>query len=172
MSQARSSGCQDDADLQLALAFEGLQITVQGPKAKALSLVQRVTAELSTESTIPEVPTAVPAIPGDLSILAGKLSAASCLSPAERIQRAWVAGHHARAAILGKAPPRELILPIDLPSKFFAVAQGSGLQEPKILRSTFDFKQALKPAPGVVPVGHEFPSETEAIVYLAAAKTR
>lgn len=182
MSRGRSSGSQEDDDLRLALEFQGLQISVQGPSDKALAFVQRLSLDLAenagsgapssgSRSSIHE-PLQVPPCPAEVSALSTKLSAASILSPAERVQRAWLAGFHARAALDQRRAPTQEIVPIDLPSKFFVVVRGDGYPEPRIIRSYKDFERALRPISGPVPVGHDFPSETEALAYLAAVRKR
>lgn len=182
MSRGQSSGSQEDDDLRLALEFQGLQISVQGPSEKALAFVQRLSVDLAEtlgsgasssglRGSALE-PLQVPPCPAEVSALSTKLSAASILSPAERVHRAWLAGFHARAVLDQRKPPVQEIVPIDLPSKFFVVVRGDGYQEPKIIRSYKDFERALRPTSGPPPVGHDFPSETEALAYLAAVRKR
>ena len=65
--------------------------------------------------------------------------------------------------------PEFAIVELDLPSKFFVVLQGRGVREVKILRSAKDFKDLSEASVGPVFVGHGFPSETEAKVYIAGA---
>ena len=71
--------------------------------------------------------------------LANKLSAASVLTPEDRVLRAWLSAFHAKAALEGTSPPALRVVPIDLPSKYFAVARGADITEPKIRRSAKDF---------------------------------
>lgn len=180
MSQSRSSGSQDDAEFHLALSFEGLQVTVQGPKEKALALARRITTDLAEDQEkgyssrgASSEPLVVPPRPADLCILAGKLSAASCLTPAERIKRAWVSGFHSIAQLDRRTPPVDEVVPIDLPSKFFPVVQGVGISEPRILRNVYDYRQALRQSSGTWLWGqNSLRRRKQAIVYLAAIKKR
>lgn len=69
----------------------------------------------------------------------------------------------------GQPASEEPVISIDLPANFFVVLRGANISEPKILRSRREFSRALEGSeePGI---GHEFPSETEARVFLAGAR--
>lgn len=97
------------------------------------------------------------------------MSAASILSPQERVRRAWLCGLYARAQIDSTPQPSEPIVAIDLAAKYFVVLRGVGFTEPKTLRSAEGFKKVFKGRGPPFEVGHEFPSETEARAYLTAA---
>ena len=68
----------------------------------------------------------------------------------------------------GEQVPEEPIISIDLPANFFVVLRGTSLRTPKILRCRRDFAREIEGAEER-GVGHDFPSETEARVYLAGA---
>lgn len=182
MSQGPSSSS-GDGEINLAIQFQGLRISIQGPAAKALEFVQKLAPESS-----PDTATGGPSsassgsaprasqCPDQYLALATKLSAASVFSPKERVERAWLAGWLARTRLAGGYPepspepsPEFAIVELDLPSKFFVVLQGRGVREAKILRSAKDFKELSEVVSGPPFVGHGFPSETEAKVYIAGA---
>lgn len=78
-------------------------------------------------------------------------------------------GIAARRSIEGTVGVEEPILDIDLPNKYFVVAKCSSFEGAKIVRSSVDFKRLLGGGSAASAVGHGFPSETEARVYLVAA---
>jgi hypothetical protein len=173
-----------DGEISLAIQFQGLRISVQGPAAKALDFVQKLAPESnqtasSSDHPLPASSASAPRAsqcPDQYLALATKLSAASVFSPKERVERAWLAGWLARTRLTGayqepspEPNPEFAIVELDLPSKFFVVLQGRGVREVKILRSAKDFKDLSEASVGPVFVGHGFPSETEAKVYIAGA---
>ena len=176
MNQGPSPEQKDD-EVCLGLSFQGLQISVRGPAGKALSFIQKITKDLeesqlvtssSSGETTPS-PLPVPPCPASLRALSAKLSAASLLSPDERVKRAWSLGIAARRVIEGTVGVEEPVVDIDLPNKYFVVAKCSSFEGAKIVRSAADFKRLLGGKPSPSSVGHGFPSETEARVYLAAS---
>eukprot|EP00435_Cladocopium_sp_Y103_P010416 s233_g2.t1 len=178
MSQAPSSG-QNDDEVSLGLAFQGLQISIRGPGPKALAFIKRVTEDLqdfphssshsSASSQSLPATSPVPPCPSSLLALANKLSAASILSPKERVLRAWQLGISARRQIEGQPGVEEPVISIDLPNNFFAVVRCSSFEGAKIIRSAGEFKRILGSRSTPSAVGHGFPSETEARVYLVAS---
>ena len=150
-----------------------LEITVRGPSTRALEFVQRFSPTDSGASDAassgvhrPSDPEPLPPCPDNLLALSTRLSAASILSPQERVKRAWICGCIAGRQLDGQSCPEVAAISIDLPSSYFVVLRGHNVTEPRILRSARDYNRILEgnEIPGV---GHSFPSETEARVYLA-----
>eukprot|EP00435_Cladocopium_sp_Y103_P029245 s568_g7.t1 len=167
MSQGQSSAS-DNGEITLAIQFQGLSISVQGPASRALEFVQHLSPEPEAEPT-----TSVDFTldcPEQYLALAAKLSAASSHSPIERVQRAWRAGLYARAALAGDLSERSVaVVELDLPSTYFVVLQGRGVTETKVLRNRKEFLDLSKAQSGPPFVGHGFPSETETRVFIAGA---
>ena len=63
----------------------------------------------------------------------------------------------------------EPIIDIDLPNKYYVVAKCPGSESAGIVRNAVDFKRLLGGKLPPQSVGHGFPSETEARVYLTAS---
>ena len=179
MSTGASPSGQDDT-LCLAVQFQGLEITVRGPSHQALDFVQGLTTGAENNQRNRPYEGATPpatALPGHpvcprhILALSTKLSAASCLSPIERVQRAWDLGCRAKLQLDGRALPEDPVVAVDLPSSFFVVLRGANIREPKIFRSQRDFNRAIEGTelPGV---GHDFPSQTEVKAYFAGAGLR
>ena len=105
MSQAPSSSSQEDDEISLAVVFHSA----------------------CSASTV--IPSPVPPCPDRVLALASRLSAASILSPKERIQRAWICGIHARALLDSKPVPIETVVAIDLPDP------------PRVLKLTISFAE-------------------------------
>lgn len=167
MSRVPSQPDQDDT-IFLAIQFQGLEITVRGPSTRALEFAQQLSPQDRPLASTPLEPDPLPPCPDNLLALATRLSAASILTPLDRIKRAWTLGCAARRNLDGEACPELVSVSIDLPANYCVVLRGHGVAEPKVLRSLRDFNRILEGAelPGV---GQAFPSETEARVYLAAA---
>ena len=123
MSTGASPSGQDDT-LCLAVQFQGLEITVRGPSHQALDFVQRLTTGAENnqgdrpyEGATPPA-TALPGhpvCPRHILALSTNLSAASCLSPIERVQRAWDLGCRAKLQLDGRALPEDPVVAVDLP---------------------------------------------------------
>lgn len=185
MSQGPSPGSRND-EINLAVQFQGLRITVSGPSARALDFVHRLSPQyqsaaiqpepepVATASTFSAGASSSPGIaspadcPSQYLALAKKLSAASVHSPEERVERAWLAGQYAQRELAGRGGG-EIVVALDLSNHFWAVLQGRGISEPKILRSQEEFKDLAEARTGPPFVGHGFPSETEARVCIAGA---
>lgn len=167
MSRGPPSSEQDDT-IFLAIQFQGLEITVRGPSARALDFAQQLSPQERQPPASSTDPEPLPPCPDNLRALAVRLSAASVLSPIDRILRAWSLGCAAKRSLDGESCPELATVAIDLPSNYYVVLRGHGVSEPKIVRSQRDFNRFLEGAdlPGI---GQAFPSETEARVYLAAA---
>ena len=94
----QSSG--NDEVISLGIQFQGLEITIRGPAGRALDLANKISNEnnpssgstvaASAQSTSQR--SSFPPCPADLLALSSRLSAASILSPEQRIQRAWKCG--------------------------------------------------------------------------------
>ena len=179
MSQVPSSGPEDD-EISLAVSFQGLRISVVGPATKALDFVHKLSPEhqrqevssTASSSELPAAPVVVPdpiPCPASVLALASRLSAASILTPEERVKRAWLCGLHARALLDSRPAPSEPVIAIDLPAKYWVVLRGRGYSSPRTLRNPAQYQRAFSGIGAPAEVGHEFPSETEARAYLTAA---
>ena len=173
MSSGPSSPGNDEI-ISLAARVQGLEITIRGPANRAWNLARRLSTEQAQGATAEQESlssghTPFPACPPDILALATRLSAASVLPPRERVLRAWKLGCKARCLLDGVPFEDQPIVSLDLPSSFFVVLRGNGIDQPKILRRARDFSRALEGAelPGI---GQGFPSETETRVYLAGAR--
>ena len=184
MSRGPSADTTDNDEISLAVVFQGLRISVVGPAPQALDFVNKLVpghhapaASYPAQGSSPTPSSSVPArdlpaarrCPDSVLALATRLSAASILSPQERIERAWTCGLLARAQLDSGPLPTAQIISIDLPNKYYVVFRGRGVEEPKILKSQAAFQRALQGLEPPEGVGHEFPSETEARAYLTAA---
>ena len=179
MSQGPSQDTDND-EINLAITFQGLRITVAGPPERALDFVHRLDPEYQrpsgasssqasqSEAAYQHQPQDSAVCPASVLALATKLSAASILTPEERVRRAWKAGLVTRAALEGRTLALD-IGPIDLSLKYFVEVRGEGLQEPRITRSPQEFNRFIA---GPRALGRGFPSETEATVYLDAITRR
>eukprot|EP00435_Cladocopium_sp_Y103_P017795 s4315_g4.t1 len=181
MSQVPSTHCEDD-EISLAVSFQGLSISVVGPASKALDFVRKLAPDQPASSSQPASSASLhssphqpssrpsyPPCPDSVLSLASRLSAASILSPEERVRRAWLCGQYARAQIESRPEPEEQVVSIDLPAKYWVVLRGRDYPEPKTLRNPIEFKKVFTGRGPPFEVGHEFPSETEARAYLTAA---
>eukprot|EP00435_Cladocopium_sp_Y103_P071639 s475_g38.t1 len=87
------------------------------------------------------------------------------------IDRAWVAGQWAKAVLEERervhSPNRTP--PLDLRSRFYAVARCNGLSRPTIFKSSTSYWRHIGSLEGSLSVSQAFPSETEASVYLRSA---
>jgi len=97
-----------------------------------------------------------------------KLTGAT-LSGSARIDRAWVAGCWARAVRDKRVHSPNRTPPLDLRSRFYAVARANSVVGPVIFRSSASYWRALGTLEGSNSISQSFPSETEAKVYLLAA---
>lgn len=176
MSQGPYPGT-DHEEISLAVRFQGLRISIQGPAQKALEFVRKLQPEPEAEpassaeasrSARTSLVNFAAECPDQYLALATKLSAASSHSPVERIERAWKAGLIARAQLAGERPDCSVV-DLDLPSSYFVVLQARGVSETRVLRSRREFKDLAEQPTGPFFVGHGFPSETESKVFIAAA---
>ena len=136
-----------------------LEITVRGPSTRALEFVQRFSPTDSGASDAassgvhrPSDPEPLPPCPDNLLALSTRLSAASILSPQERVKRAWICGCIAGRQLDGQSCPEVAAIYIDLPSSYFVVLRGHNVTEPRILRSARDYNRTLE--------GNDLPEES------------
>ena len=195
MSNRSSPSIGDDEELNLALEFQGLQITVRGRADRAASFVQRLaqepastsdTASLSswqeieagsapataprTTETRAAIAATFPSLPGNLRGLATSLSTTSRgWTGTERVQRAWTAGNWARAVQSGRAQSPLPTPTIDLPNKFYVVVRGPSITSPRVFKSYRELFAAVGQLEGTTTICHGFPSKAEAETYLAGA---
>eukprot|EP00435_Cladocopium_sp_Y103_P048611 s643_g14.t1 len=179
MSRRPSPEASDNDEISLAVAFQGLKISVVGPATQALDFVNKLvpghqhssagSASSSAPPASSSTPPGIPPCPDSVLALASRLSAVSILSPTERVLRAWAIGHIARAQLDSSPLPDYTIVSSDLPNKYHVVLRGRGLEEPRVYKNQVDFRKALQGLSPPLGVGHEFPSETEARAYLTAA---
>eukprot|EP00435_Cladocopium_sp_Y103_P062100 s1156_g23.t1 len=179
MSQGPSSGSDHD-EISLALEFQGLRVSVEGPAAPALDFVHHLLPEYQARPAQTSTATASRSASSTVAVdtsecptrylaLAAKLSAASAHTPLERIKRAWEAGCYAKAELAGEWTPVGSVVDLDLPNNFFVVLRGKDISEPTILRRVQEFRRIAAEEFGQTFVGHGFPSETESRVYIAGA---
>eukprot|EP00435_Cladocopium_sp_Y103_P020466 s1075_g5.t1 len=93
----------------------------------------------------------------------------SRLSPAQRAQRAWLAGQWARATIDRRVATPNSTETIDLGNRFWVVLRCENCRVPRIFTSSGAFFTAIGQLEGSDTVTHAFPSETEAKIYLESA---
>eukprot|EP00435_Cladocopium_sp_Y103_P068236 s89_g31.t1 len=90
----------------------------------------------------------------------------------ERIDRAWTAGLWAKAVLEERVHSPNRTPPLDLRSRYYAVAKCAGLDRPTIYKSSGSYWRQLGTLEGSSSVSQSFPSETEATIYLRAAGFR
>ena len=187
-----------DGHIDLTLEVGGLRISVSGPSATAAEFVcfvsdfrptraasptssvgsfTRVSVAAPSEPPEPSVParetrdqiaaTFVPC-PSDIRALGSRLAGTDRAAIA-RIDRAWTAGQWARAVLEERVHSPNRTPPLDVRSRFYAVARCEGLESPTIFRSSASYWRWIGSLEGSRSVSQSFPSETEASVYLRAA---
>ena len=90
----------------------------------------------------------------------------------ERIERAWTAGQWAGAVLQERVHPPNRTPPLDLRSRFYAVAKCEGLESPTIYKSSGSYWRRIGSLEGSHSISQSFPSEAESIIYLRAAGFR
>eukprot|EP00435_Cladocopium_sp_Y103_P021640 s1714_g5.t1 len=108
------------------------------------------------------------ACPPRLLALGNKLFGAN-LSGRDRADRAWVAGQWARAVLDSRVHSPNRTPPLDLRSRFYAVARADSVDCPVVFRSSSSYWRAIGSLEGSSSVSQSFPSESEARIYLLAA---
>ena len=135
MSLAPSSSFQEDDEINLAVVFQGLKVSVVGPASKPLDFIHKLDLDYQVRPSSSQ-----------------KSSAQWCLlapsPPKESVIRAWTCEIRARALLDSQPVPSEPVVSIDLPSNYFVVLRGKGIEEPKALRSSLGFNRALPRAVG------------------------
>lgn len=97
-----------------------------------------------------------------------RLTGAS-ISGRARVLRAWTAGLWAKAVLEGRVPTPNRTPPLDLRSRFYAVARADRVDCPVIYRSSASYWRAIGSLESSDSISQSFPSEAEAKVYLCAA---
>ena len=108
-----------------------------------------------------------PAIPDSCVALCRCLSVAD-LGPAERAERAWLAGCWAGAVLAGQVDRPDPSAPLSLPSRFYCILRADGLASPVVCSSLATFRRIVGYSLGS-SVTHGFPSSSEARVYFSGA---
>ena len=96
-------------------------------------------------------------------------SGSSQITPAERAQRAWIAGQWAGATIRGEVATPNATPSINLGNRFWVVLRCEYCNTPRIFTSSSAYFQAIQQLEGSDTVSHAFPSETEAKIYVSAS---
>ena len=193
-----SRGSHDGETIELSFSYDGLDITVRGSPRKASRFLASVTSgSLAGRPASPSptlgsfervgsvvgdpvvsVPPRVESrdaiaagfvpCPGRLLDSASKLSGP--VSSAEgRIRRAWEAGQWARAVLAERIGSPNRTPPLEIRSRFYAVAKADGLLHPTIFKSSGSYFRAVGNLVESSSVSQAFPSELEARIYLEAA---
>lgn len=93
----------------------------------------------------------------------------SALSGRERASRAWVAGQWAKAVLDSRIHSQNRTPPLDLRSRFYAIARADGVDCPVVYRSSASYCRAIGSLEGSDSVSQSFPCEAETMIYLVAA---
>ena len=184
-----------EGEIELLCKLRDLHITVRGPSASATSFIRDITArpaaspprralsegsfdlvseaELSTRlpcrvESRDQIAASFERCPSYLEKNGKKLSG-STVSGSERVKRAWTAGQWAGAVLAGRIPTPNRTPQIDLQPRFYVVLKASGLGKATVFRSARSYWQLVGELEGSTSVSHSFPSEQEALVYLAGA---
>ena len=190
-----------DGHVELSLEVSGLRVSISGPSSVAADLVCylsdfRPTRAASPSSSLgsftrvsvvssPEHPArsapvretrdqiAASFVPCPLYIKAlGNRLQGSERSVDVRIERAWTAGQWAGAVLQERVHPPNRTPPLDLRSRFYAVAKCEGLESPTIYKSSGSYWRRIGSLEGSHSISQSFPSEAESIIYLRAAGFR
>ena len=188
-----NSQSSDDV-VELALEFQGLQISVRGSSSASLEFVRRV-SELhnppvrtvfsappasswsvvsspraeTRQETRASIEAGFPDLPAHLRLLSSSLGQQSSrLSATERLDRAWKAGCWAKAKLQGRVQSPNRTPTIDLGNRAYAIIRGPGVTVPKIVNSSAELFATVGELSGTDTICHGFPSKTEARVYIAA----
>ena len=186
------------ADIEVSLDIAGLRVTVRGDSAKVADFVQFVGSftgqrarsptnsvgsfELLCEppaassapsgrvglETREQISASFAACPDRLLSWGNKLSGAN-LAGRDRASRAWVAGLWARAVLDRRVHSPNRTPPLDLRSRFYAVARADSVDCPVVFRSSTSYWRAIGSLEGSSSVSQSFPSEAECRIYLLAA---
>eukprot|EP00435_Cladocopium_sp_Y103_P019522 s2559_g4.t1 len=88
----------------------------------------------------------------------------------DRVERAWTAGQWAKAVLDQRVHSPNRTPPLDLRSRYYAVARCNNLELPTIFRSSGSYwRQIGGTLENSNSVSQSFPSETEASIYLRSA---
>ena len=187
-----------DEPIELSLEVGGLQVKVSGPSSVAAEFVcfvsdfrpraaspasslgsftrvsvgsapeSRPPAVSQTRETREQIASTFDPCPPDIRALGCRLQGSDrdCIG---RINRAWTAGQWAKAVIAERVFSPNRTPPLDLRSRYYAVAKCDGLSKPTIYRSSTSYWRQIGTLEGSTSVSQSFPSETEARIYLRSA---
>lgn len=181
---------QHDGSIELSLEVAGLKVTISGPSALAAEFVCfvsdfRPARPASPTSSIGSF-TRVSVVSAPDSRGAAQVPAretrdqiAASFAPCPPVLRAlgsrlqgtdtWTAGQWAKAVLEERVHSPNRTPPLDLRSRYYAVARCVGLDSPTIYKSSASYWRQLGTLEGSSSISQSFPSETEALVYLQAA---
>ena len=195
--QPSASSNGDDEEVNLALEFEGLSISVRGSSSAAVDFVRRISSSSPAPSVISVPPASsfshVSSVPSASPVSASETRASieasfpdcpvSCLrlasrlqwessqySREDRIRRAWKAGNWAGATIRGRVQSPNRTPTIDLGNRSYVVLRAPGIDSPQIFSTSAQFHRAVGDLAGTDTVCHGFPTKTEAEVYIAGSE--
>ena len=190
MSQAPSPSSIAEEEIELAVQFEGLSISVRGPVNTSLDFVRRLsgsspgapslsashevsrasTSSAAAAETRASIEASFDPCPARVLVLSSRLHQSSTrLGPTERIQRAWKAGQWAGAVRQGRVSSPNRTPTIDLPNKYYVVVRSPNHRQPAVYHSRREYFAALGRLESSDSISHGFPSEAEARAYLAGA---
>ena len=185
------------AAIEASVDLPGLHITVSGAPSKVADFIQFVStyrsqglspspssgsfdlvSEPSAAAPAPgrrigletrdQIASPFAACPAQYFALSGRLSGSS-LGGRGRVQRAWTAGLWARAVLDSRIHSPNRTPPLDLRSRFYAVARADSVDCPVVFRSSSSYWRAIGSLENSSSVSQSFPSEAEAKIYLVAA---
>ena len=188
----------DEEIIELSCKIQQLEITIKGPASQASKFLASVTSgslagrvpspgpsefEVVSSAAPSEAPARVEhrseiaasfsPCPGRLLDLGSRLYTCtvgnSSTSPEERIKRAWTAGQWAKAVVAGRIHSPNRTPPLELRSRFYAVAKCDRLSLPTIFKSSGSYWQAVGSLQNSTSVSQSFPSELEAKIYFESA---
>ena len=188
MSQEPSQPSGEE-EINLAIEFQGLSITVKGPVNSSLDFVRRLSgsdrdaqssvahhdsfesapASSQRAETRADIEASFAPCPVSVRGWSSRLLATDRYQPVERLQRAWGAGQWAEATRRGRVQSPNRTPTIDLPNRIYVVLKSDTHPRPAIYRTSRDYFAAVGNLAGSSTITHGFPSDTEAKAYLAAA---
>ena len=195
--QPSASSNGDDEEVNLALEFEGLSISVCGSSSATVDFVRRISSSsptlsvtsappslsfsyiffvpfaspVSASETRASIEASFPDYPVSCLRLASRLQwESSQYSREDRIRRAWKAGNWAGATIRGRVQSPNRTPTIDLGNRSYVVPRTPDIDSPQIFSTSAQFHRAVGDLAGTDTVCHGFPTKTEAEVYIAGSE--
>ena len=187
------------ADIEATIDLPGLRVSVSGSPSRVAAFVQYAIAfqadrprspglsvgsyEVVSEAPVPsnhspqagfgletgdQIAASFRPCPDRLLALGNRLSGAT-VSGRDRAARAWTAGLWAGAVLSSRVFSPNRTPPLDLRSRFYAVARADNVDCPVIFRSSASYWRAIGSLEDSNSVSQSFPSEAEAKIYLIAA---